>query len=234
MAQSEGTFAEKFDRSEAYYRSWLGDLTDDVDGVLASARDRYSEMGPTLAYADEPDHPMAFSLFTCAALLCLYMALREKGVDAHDFGSRMLKALTEAVSAAAVRTARSGEPDAGEQAAALKTSVESLIDAGERSQAVGQTGAFEFDVRWIDEASGHYAMEMRRCGICHLYGQHDALDLVPYMCATDDVMSEAQGQGLQRTGTIALGSRCCDFDFESGRSTSPVARSYPDRIRVIG
>ena len=89
MAQSEGAFAEKFDRSEAYYRTWLGDLTDDVDDVIASARDRYVEIGPTLAYADEPDHPMAFSLFTCAALLCLYISLREKGVDAHDRTGRI-------------------------------------------------------------------------------------------------------------------------------------------------
>ena len=224
----EAAFAEKFDRSEAYYRTWVSDLTDDVDGVLAAGRARYLAMGPTLVYADEPDHPMAYSLFTCASLLCVYLALEERGVDVHAFGSRMLKALTDAVAAAPAPS-----KDADAQAGALKTSVTNLIEAGARSQAAGQTGAFEFDVRWVDEASGHWAMEMRRCGICHLYGQHDALDLVPYMCATDDVMSDAQSQGLARTGTIALGSRCCDFDYQAGRATAPVAAIHPERIRLL-
>ncbi len=230
MSGNTEIFAEKFARSEGYYRSWLTDLTDDVDGVIAAGRARYLEMGPTLVYAEEPDHPMAFSLNTCAALLCLYLALRESGVDAHAFGARMLKALDEAVSAAARPSTATPE----EQTAALKKSVENLIAAGERSQAVGQTGAFVFDVRWVDEAAGHWAMEMSRCGICHLFGQHDAMDLVPYMCATDDVMSDAQQQGLKRTATIALGGQCCDFDYRSGRPTAAVADAYPERIRLIG
>ena len=224
-------FAERFDRSEAYYRSWLADLTDDVDGVLAAGRERNLEMGPTLVYADEPEHPMAFSLFTCAALLCLYLALRASGVDAHAFGGRMLKALGEAASAA-VRAGSKPEP--AEQAAALKTSVANLIAAGEQSQAAGRHGTFVFDVHWVDESSGHWAMEMRQCGICHLFGQHDAMDLVPYMCATDDVMSDVQDQGLKRTGTIALGSHQCDFDYRTGRPTAPVAEIHPERIRLLG
>jgi hypothetical protein len=114
-----------------------------------------------------------------------------------------------------------------------RSAEQDLIAAGERSQAVGQPGAFEFDVRWIDESTGHWAMEMSRCGICQLFGQFDALDLVPYMCATDDVMSSAQGQGLRRTGTIALGSLHCDFDYRSGRPTSPVADLFPERIRLL-
>ena len=221
-------FGSKFDRSELYYRGWLGDLTTEVDEVLSGARTRYLKMGPTLVYADEPDHPMAFSLFTCAALLCLYLELRERGVEVHDFGSRMLKALSEAVAAAPARP-QSQE----ESAAALNTSIQSLIAAGQRSQVTQQTGAFEFDVHWVNESDGHWAMEMRRCGICHLFGGHDAMDLVPYMCATDDVMSEAQDQGLKRTGTIALGSGCCDFDYQSGRPTAPVAEIHPERIRLV-
>jgi len=35
MARSDTDFTSKFDRSAVHYRSWLGDLTDDVEGVLA-------------------------------------------------------------------------------------------------------------------------------------------------------------------------------------------------------
>ncbi len=225
-------FGARFDRSRAYYESWLGDLTTDVPAVLEAARNRYTEMGPGLVYANEPGHPMAFSLFTCAALLCLYLELVDRGVDVHDFGARMLRALTDAVEASGIgRTA----PDPR----AAAESVRSLESAGERSQsaeAMGSTGgngAFVFDVQWIDEPNGHWSMTMTRCGICHLFGQHGAMDLVPYMCATDDVMSEVQGQGLRRTGTIALGLPQCDFDYQAGRATRPVAGIFPDRIRLI-
>lgn len=229
MAQGSVDFAAKFDRSEDYYRSWLVDLTDEVDQVLAAGRKRYLAIGPNLAYANDPDHPMAFSLFTCAALLCLYLELRERGVDEHAFGSRMLKALEAAVMEAQAAAPAPSEPDAE----ALRASVVSLVAAGERSRSELRPGSFEFDVGWVDESAGHWAMTMTRCGICHLFGAHDAMDLVPYMCATDDVMSKAQGQGLRRTGTIALGGGCCDFDYQSGRATAPVAAVYPERIRLI-
>ncbi len=226
---NEADFGSRFDRSAAYYRTWLGDLTDDADGVLADGRARYLALGPTLVYADEPDHPMAFSLFTCAALLCLYLALRDRGMDAHAFGGRMLQALSDAVAARPDAESTAGT----DQTSALKRSVSTLIAAGARSRSVSQPGAFQFDVGWIDESTGHWAMEMSSCGICHLFGQHDAMDLVPYMCATDDVMSDADGQGLKRTRTIALGSSCCDFDYRSGRATAPVAELYPEQIRLI-
>ena len=235
MTNSASIFAEKFDRSEAYYRSWLADLTDDVDTVLTESRARFLKIGPTLAYTDEPDHPMAFSLFTCAALLCLFLSLRERGVDVHAFGARMLQALTDAMTSAPSRSAHANGETAGSAAEvqALEASVSRLISAGERSRAEPETGAFQFDVRWVDEATGHWRMEMSSCGICHLFGQHDAMDLVPYMCATDDVMSDVQNQGLARTGTIALGSGCCDFDYRSGRPTAAIADLYPERIRLI-
>ena len=229
MAQDVVDFAAKFDRSEGYYRTWLCDLTPEVDQVLTAGRKRYQAMGPTLAYADDPDHPMAYSLFTCAALLCLYLELRDRDVDVHAFGGRMLKALTTAIAAVPEQS----RPDPEDTARAFRASVASLAVAGERSRAEQKTGAFQFEVRWLDESDGHWAMEMTRCGICHLFGAHDAMDLVPYMCATDDVMSEAQDQGLRRSGTIALGSGCCDFDYQSGRPTAPVADLAPERIRLI-
>jgi hypothetical protein len=52
------------------------------------------------------------------------------------------------------------------------------------------------------------------------------------MCATDDLTSDAAGEGLRRTGTIALGARCCDFRFDSSRPGQHIAELYPDRIRT--
>ncbi len=75
-------------------------------------------------------------------------------------------------------------------------------------------------------------MNITSCAICHLFGNHDAMDLVPYMCAFDDVMSAAGDQGLRRTGTIALGASHCDFRFQQGGEPLPLAEQYPDQIRL--
>jgi len=39
-----------------------------------------------MAYIDKPDHLMASSVFVSCATLAVYLALKEHGVDVHDFG----------------------------------------------------------------------------------------------------------------------------------------------------
>lgn len=229
MQNQKDFFRARFEKSEPYYRSWIDDLTQAPDSILAAAKDRYSALGPTLAYAEEPDHPMAFSLFTCAALLCLYLELKVGGVDVHLYGARMLQSLTEATRAAKARR----DSTDGVDLQALEAQVRTLERAGERSQQEESPGQFVFDVDWQDDGTGRWTMEMTSCGICHLFGQHDALELVPYMCATDDVMSDLNDEGLRRTGTIALGRRVCDFHYRPGRPTVHLAREFPERIRII-
>ncbi len=90
---------------------------------------------------------------------------------------------------------------------------------------------FEFELLDADE-SGERGMNITSCAICHLFAKHDAMELVPYMCAFDDVMSAAGDQGLRRTGTIALGAKQCDFRFQQGGKPLPLAEQYPDRIRL--
>lgn len=229
MPGSEFDFSARFAQAEKFYRTWVGDLTEEPDAVLRAARNRYTVIGPTLAYIDEPDHPMAFSLFTCAALLCLYLELEASGVDVHGFGTRMLRALSEAAQAAKAARGSAAKVDL----TVLRDRIGQLESAGARSQQAGKPGQFVFDAHWQDDATGYWTMEVSRCGICHLFGQHGALALVPYMCATDDVMSDMNDEGLSRTGTIALGRSACDFHYRPGQPTAALARDYPDRIRLV-
>jgi len=46
------------------------------------------------------------------------------------------------------------------------------------------------------------------------------------------LVSDWQGQGLRRTGTIALGAHHCDFRYKPDQEPKRVAAQYPDRIRV--
>ena len=77
-------------------------------------------------------------------------------------------------------------------------------------------------------------MTIPSCGVCHAYARHGAMELVPYMCATADLESNALGRGLRRTGTIALGAHHCDFRYKAGGEPARLVEQYPDRIRTTG
>ena len=77
-----------------------------------------------------------------------------------------------------------------------------------------------------------WGMNVKSCAICSSFSKYDAMDLVPYMCASDDVMSDQGEQGLRRTGTIAVGAHQCDFRYKSGGEPQHIAEEYPERIRL--
>ncbi len=56
----------------------------------------------------------------------------------------------------------------------------------------------------------------------------------PYMCATDDLVSDQLDQGLRRTGTIALGAHRCDFRYKAGGEPLRLAEQYPEKIQSGG
>ena len=205
----------------AYHRALSGWLTpavahlvsaNEVDAVLAQARERFEDMLDELPYVDRPGHAMYGSMFACAAMLAVYEVLRERSIDAHTWG-RAVHTLPPAV----------GEPDeAGRERARLD---------GEASQRAAAANEFVFEIVEGDGDSER-SMNITACAICHLFGEHGAMDLVPYMCAYDDVVSDAGNQGLRRTGTIALGASRCDFRFRDGGDPLRLAEAYPDRIRL--
>lgn len=188
-------------------------LAPEADELLASARKNFEDMLDELPYKDRPEHTMASSLFACAAMLAIFEVLRERGVDAHAWG-RAIHTLP------AVVPQDDGEAS-GEQA---------RVD-GEASRSEAASNEFVFELLDGDEHSDR-GMNVTSCAICHLFGKHDAMELVPYMCSLDDVMSDAGGQGLRRTGTIALGASHCDFRFRKDGEPLRLAEQYPGRIRL--
>jgi len=75
-------------------------------------------------------------------------------------------------------------------------------------------------------------MNVKSCAICSMFSKYDAMDLVPYMCASDDVESDRDGQGLRRNGTIATGARRCDFRYKRGGEPQRIAEQHPDQIQM--
>ena len=187
-------------------------LTGEADAALASGRVKFAGMLDELPYVDRPEHTMAGSMLACAAMLAVFEALRDREIDAHAWGR-------------AIHTLPAAVPQADEDGRAR-----ARADAA-TSQSGVAPNEFVFELVDADQ-NVNRGMNITSCAICHLFGKHDAMELVPYMCAFDDVASDAGDQGLRRTGTIALGARHCDFRFEQGGEPLRLAGQYPDQIRL--
>jgi len=202
-----------FDGSAGWTKPAVMQLSSEADAILAEARVHFESMVDELPYLDQAGHTMAGSMFSCAGLLAIFKALRDRGLDdAHAWG----RAIHSLPAPFGEMNAESGERQRRD---------------AEASQANASAAEFVFEVVG-DEEPGSSGMNITSCAICHLYGRHDAMELVPYMCAFDDLMSRAGDQGLRRTGTIALGASHCDFRFESGGEPLPLAGQFPDQIRL--
>lgn len=229
MVADENFFKQYFDESRSYKRLMLERLGEEPEEVLDQACFVFTQMGSELAYAGEREHPMANSVLSCAALLAIYLVVEDKGIDAHRFGAAMLENMRQAIEQARERASRSGRKPDPEKARQI---VDRLIEAGQASQSAVQPGEFVFSAQREDDGND-WRMEISSCAICALFSKYDAMDLVPYMCATDDLMSDLGNEGLTRTGTIALGRSHCDFHYRPGHDGRHLSELYPDRIRTI-
>jgi hypothetical protein len=207
---------DMFARGRPEIEGIVQELVADPEVLTEEAWQVFRNIAPDLAYLDAPHSALARALFFCAMHLAVYVALRERGVDVHAYGAAMLSEL-------ASQPARS--PGDAESA-----------PAGDNTAWARGTGTHpgEFVVEVLPAGADYdWGYNIKSCAICYLYRQHDAMDLVPYMCASDDVVSDQQHQGLRRTGTIALGAHQCDFRYQADGEPRRLAECHPDRIRFV-
>ncbi|MEE2784203.1 MAG: L-2-amino-thiazoline-4-carboxylic acid hydrolase [Pseudomonadota bacterium] len=214
MAQGVGHVLSLFDHGRERLSNMIAPLTDEPFAALEEARAILVEIAPSLAYLDVPDHPLARALFDCAINLAIYLALKSAGIEVHDFGRALLNNLSM-------------------QPAQTQAEAESGQMMDVPADARAHPGQFKLESVQTEEDAFQWGFNMTSCAICYLYGQHDAMALVPYMCASDDVISDQRGQGLRRTGTIALGARHCDFRFGVKTGAGRLAERFPDKIRFV-
>ena len=212
-----------FERAKPMYADIAGSLVDDPEATVEEAATIFDRMIPDMAYVDKRGHPMAPTVFSTIALLAVYVALRERGVDVHDFGSAMLTAMAHAPLPAPEGPVDDRPP--------LERFAE-FVASAEASQRDAVPGEYVFEAFLGDRTDFDWAMNVKSCAICHAFSKYDAMDLVPYFCAADDAISDRGHQGLRRTGTIAVGAHQCDFRYKRGGEPQHLAPQYPDRIRV--
>ncbi len=214
-----------FDRSHSYFSAVVEQLTDDVDAVMEEASAFFDDMIQDMAYVDSPDKAMADSLFASSVLLALYLPLKSRGVDVHEFGNRVIAKMSEPPRPSSKK--RNAAP-----VQSMPDDFDKFIRQGKLSQESGATGEFVFDAFRGHGDDYKWGMNITSCAICHAFSKYDAMDLVPYMCATDDVVSDKGNHGLRRSGSIGVGARHCDFIYQDGAEAVHIAGLYPDKIRL--
>lgn len=210
-----------FDQARVRLARLAGRLVSDADAAVADAERAFAGLLPDLGYRDTPTHPLANALFTAAVNLSLYLVLLDRGVDAHTFGRALLTGL-----ARAPLPPPSVETD-DERARRL----EAFAQAAVASARAPRAGEDVFD--YLPNGDGDFAFDVRVCATFALFAHHGAEDVMPYLCAVDDVMSEKTGQGLRRHGSLALGASHCDFRYRAGGAPLTLADQYPERIRLV-
>jgi len=197
-----------------------------ADAVIQDAESHYLGFVPEMVAV--PRGILNGALLGTYELLAYGLALRARGVSAGDVGDfymesyrllsgrypRFLLALVFRVFRPfLVRRLRK---EARESRAASGTSVENRNN-GEAERDATYPDRWEFDFLEPEPGGRGFGFDVRSCSVCSLFSRHGQSELVPYVCALDDAMSEAMGLGLRRSGTRAMGASCCDFRYEPGR-----------------
>lgn len=94
-----------------------------------------------------------------------------------------------------------------------------LQKRAKKSQEREYPGDFVFTYVEGDGQKFDYGINYIECANCKFLRAQGALELAPYICATDKIASEMLGWGLSRTMTLADGNEKCDFRFKKGGKT---------------
>lgn len=220
--ENESRVRKVFEEAKPRNRQIIETFIDDANPVLDKAEVLFEEMIPGMAYIDIPDAPMAGAVFECSGILAVYLALKAHDVDAHAFGNAYL--------AKVIEIPRTDPQIDGQEKPSPQEQFEALIAAGKASQQEAKPGEFVYDAFYGNRTEQEWGMNIISCAICHAFSKYDAMDLVPYMCVYDDVMSDKESQGLKRTGSIAVGASQCDFLYKRGGEPQRLAKLYPEKI----
>lgn len=209
-----------FEKAKGRFTRLIGRFVPDEQSVLEEAATIFDRMLADMAYIDKTDHPMAASVFSSCATLAVYLALKERGVDVHDFGCAMLTSLAQS----------SLTPD---DVGSDPERLAEYIASSKASLKQAAPGEYVFEAFAGNRKDFDWGVNIKRCALCQAFSKYDAMDLLPYMCAMNDVLSDMGQQGLRRTGTIALGAKRCKYQYKRGGEPQRLANQYPDRIRYV-
>jgi hypothetical protein len=142
-----------------------------------------------------------------AMMLAFYMVLKARGKSPDEAGKIIYEALISQLNTSP--PPRLLKED--------KQAVQETIFERRKAAEDSQKRKLPYD--WMthfiegDGKSFDWGIDYTSCGIHKLYQDHDASEMIPYVCALDLPIYQARGIGLVRTKTLARGDSKCNFRF---------------------
>ena len=205
-----------FDKAARYMRKAAAARHGDkfAGDVVTGARREFETLIPSIPYIGGKKNRLTNSaLVPSVACLALYRTLIARGKTTQDAGD---------IIDATVRSQFESFPALALHLVGWYRSTSHYLKGLKKQAALSQERKFSGD--WVftiidgDGEDFDYGIDFSECGICKYFGVHDAEELIPYMCATDFIASDALGSGLTRTTTLAEGADKCNFRFKRGRA----------------
>lgn len=212
--QLMGTFDKLLARVKPSIFSWLGE--EQASRFMREARQEYEALIPRIPYIGDNYLLLSF-FFPSTRYLAVYRALQRQGRTLEDAGRVVFMI---------------GREEARAMPYVVRWIMEYvwfsslfrrlLNKRGIRTQQRRYTGDFVMTYVESDGQEFDYGVDYTECAHCKFLRAENALELAPYVCATDKPISELMGWGLTRTTTLAEGSPKCDFRFKKGGQTHVV------------
>ena len=153
-------------------------------------------------------------------------AMRERGYSAEEIGSffsdsydTLIERFPKWLGPVIFRVARPF----------LRRKLKKDAAANTRDSRERSADGWQYEYVAPEHGSHDLGFNVTQCAVCTLFKRHEAEDLVPYLCALDDKMSQTLDMGLRREGTRAVGASCCDFRYKAGGEPKALSskRSLP-------
>jgi hypothetical protein len=184
-----------------------------ANAIMDESRQEYENLIPQIPYIGDKNPGLIFLLPT-TRLLAIYRVLQKKGHTVESAG-QLINEMTKV------------------ELKALPGFIRRIIGylwfsswflnrlkkRAKKSQEREYPGDFVFNYIEGDGQKFDYGIDYIECANCKFLSAQGALELAPYICATDKITSEMLGWGLNRTRTLADGNEKCDFRFKKGGKT---------------
>lgn len=191
-----------------------------ADWAADRALDEFRTLAPALPYVGGDENENTPYLVKAAWYAAYYAPLRSRGKSAEDVG-RMLYRLNEGAPAGLKRAAV--DPFSPAYLARHRA-------WAARSRERRYPGDWVATVVTGDGRDFDWGCDYHECGIVKYLRSLRMGELAPFICVNDFLTSRAQGTGLRRTGTLAMGAPRCDFRYRKGRA---VTQSWDTEIGAI-
>jgi len=187
---------------------------DFTNTVIPEIRQEYEALIPQIPYIGNKK-PFTEWLFATAQFLAMYKVLKRHGKSLEETGKigyetseQMLNAYPKFVLRFFGRATFS------------RKRLENARTYAEESQKRKYPGDYVFRFIEGDNENFDFGIDYSECASHKFLAAQDALELAPYICATDILQSEKFGWGLTRTMSLAEGGEKCDFRFKRGGRTN--------------